>query len=74
MKIQADQEGILFTCNYCQVGAIIQPQESKRAFMRHLNKFDREHHSCELKKKRQENIDSSKKAAAEIIGKLMKAR
>jgi hypothetical protein len=73
MKISAIKEGILFTCHYCQVGAIIRQQESKRAFMRHLNKFDREHHNCELKIKRQENIEKSKKSADEILAKLMKA-
>jgi hypothetical protein len=67
VKISADQYGILFTCDYCHVDAIIQPQKSKRAFMRHLNKFDREHHDCKFKFIRA----SSRKASDEIMAKLM---
>jgi hypothetical protein len=70
VKISADQNGILFACDYCHVGAIIQPQKSKRAFMRHLNKFDRAHHDCKFKFIR----GSSKQIADEIMAKMMEVK
>lgn len=71
MKIYAKRNCVTFECDHCKLKLFIDSAKNKRAFMKELNKFAREHdHMCLFKKNRQDKIDASKHVTDEILSKL----
>lgn len=68
MQIYAEDDHIIFKCDYCHETAIVSGSKNKRQFQMVLNRFYRNHDwACEYRAAQKARIESAKAVASDII-------